>query len=85
MFWFVFIFPGKRGCLLPRETPPRRAAVLAVPAFGAAEAPPAPLRSGRGGASPSSARHARPGIGGLVPAAVGGGSRAISVGTSPCI
>lgn len=32
MFWFVFIFPGKPGCLLPRETPPSRAAVLGMPA-----------------------------------------------------
>ena len=49
MFWFVFLFPGKPGYLLPWETPPSRTRVAGMPGCrrpaeprGVREALPAP-------------------------------------------
>lgn len=84
MFWFVFLLSGKPGCLLPRETPPSRVAVLGVPGCRRPAEPRGCGRrrrslrsSGRGGAFLSVGVYARPGIGGLVLAVGGGGERGL--------
>lgn len=46
MFWFVFLFPGKPGYLLSRETPPSRTGVGGCRGAGAQ-----PSRGGAGGAA----------------------------------
>lgn len=50
MFWFVFLFPGKPGCLLPRETPPSSTGVGGMPGC---RRPAEPRRGAGGAAGPS--------------------------------